>query len=128
MCDQLPVELCKRLTLNELIALENLLIERGDAKRSTISEFLMDILENKRHCTKASDYIKILSEAMRRSYGESPYNLPPASTDSHQKTSSGSATAATTSPPNPPRQRPKRHRSPHSPKITLDTRTSTLYS
>ena len=77
MCDQLPVELCKRLTLNELIALENLLIERGDAKRSTISEFLMDILENKRHCTKASDYIKILSEAMRRSYGESPYNLPP---------------------------------------------------
>lgn len=76
MCDQIPVELCKRLTLNELIALETLLIERGDAKRSTISDFLMDILENKRHCTKANDYIKILIEAMRLDYGEPLYNLP----------------------------------------------------
>ena len=77
MCDQIPVELCKRLTLDELTALETLLIERGDAKRSTISEFLMDILENKRHCTKANDYIKIIIEAMRRDYGEPLYNLPP---------------------------------------------------
>ena len=76
MCDQLPVELCKRLTLDELISLETLLIERGDAKRFTISAFLADILRNKRHSVKPNDYIKVLSERLRRGYGESPHNLP----------------------------------------------------
>lgn len=77
MCDQIPVELCKQLTLDELIALETLRIERGAAKRSTIAAFLADILENKRDSVKPNDYIKVLSERLRRGYGESPHNLPP---------------------------------------------------
>ena len=72
MCDQLTVQVCEHLTLDELIALESLQLKRGIIKRSTIAAFLKDTMDGNNPRAKAADKIKALCALMRCGYGEFP--------------------------------------------------------
>ena len=79
MCDQIPVKVCEQLTLDELIALETLHIERSNVKKPfTIAVFLKGILDDKtRRGVTPNDRVQVLCEMMRRTIGTSPHGLPP---------------------------------------------------
>ena len=74
MCDQLTVQVCEQLTLDELMALENLQLKRGIINRPTIAAFLKDTMDGNNPSAKAADKIKALCALMR--YGHGEFSMP----------------------------------------------------
>ena len=75
MCDQITVQVCEQLTLDELIALESLQLKRGIIKRSTLAAFLKDTMDGNNPRAKTNDKIKALCALMRYGHGAFPMPL-----------------------------------------------------
>ena len=77
MCDQIPVELCKQLTLEQLMSLELLQCERNQVEeRSTVATFLNDTMNGDNPIAKPGDRMKAAKELMRLGFGSPPGSDP----------------------------------------------------
>ena len=77
MCDQIPVELCKQLTLEQLMSLELLQCQRRNfEERSTVLTFLNDTMKGNNPIAKPGDRMKAAKELMRLGLGSPPGSDP----------------------------------------------------